>query len=294
MKKILTMISGFLIAALLLSALTGCRFLIPAFPQGADTEEQTDAPPEIGTEAPTEQDDGEWSYVLKIETIEDEYFGDGGTLFASVSYERPVLELVCDGDADSIPPAAMQAVCDSFNRHYDEIYADLSAETQGKSAEETYREIGFRYTYENEIKVIASRVDGDLVEIELQQYSYCGGAHGGAARWGCHFDLREAAFFTLADLTDDDAGLSRAVSDEILRQIDATGAGEYYFNGYEDTIRNKDAQEFTLGETSLTVIFGEYEIASYADGILEFEIPYDLIRGYLNARGERLLFGGSD
>lgn len=294
MKKILTMISGFLIAALLLSALTGCRFLIPAFPQSADTEEQTDAPTERGTEAPAEPDEGGWNYVLKIETTGDEYYGDDGERFASVSYERPVLELACDGDPDAIPPAAMQAVCDSFNRNFDEIYAGSSAETYGKSAEEMYREMGFRYTYEDEIKVISSRVDGNLVEVELQRYVYSGGAHGGAARWGCHFDLQEAAFFTLADLTDDDAGLSRAVSDEILRQIDATGAGEYYFNGYEDTIRNKDAQEFTLGETSLTVIFGEYEIASYADGILEFEIPYDLIRGYLNARGERLLFGGSD
>ena len=44
----------------------------------------------------------------------------------------------------------------------------------------------------------------------------------------------------------------------------------------------------------MTVFFGEYEIASYAEGIKMFEIPYDLISGCLNERGARLLFGGRD
>ena len=296
MKKITTMISVLLIAALVLGAFSACGFRLPKIGTITMTDAAESAQTEPATEVTEVPETREvrWSYTLRIETTEDTYYGDDDELYATVSCERPVLELVSDGDADSIPPAAMQAVCDSFNRNFDEIYADLSAETQGKSAEETYREIGFRYAYENEIKVIASRVDGDLVEIELQQYIYCGGAHGGCARVGWHFDLQEGEFFTLSDLTDDDAGLSRAVSDEILRQIDATGAGAYYFDGYEETIRNKEQQEFTLGENAMTVIFGEYEIASYADGIQEFEVSYDTIRGYLNARGERLLFGGSD
>ena len=291
MKKITAPLSAALIAALLMSALTGCRFVIPAFPQGADseskpgtqTEEHTNAP----TEAATEPDEGRWNYVLTIETTEDTYYGDDGTLFATVTYERPVLELA--GDPDAVPPAAMQNVCDIFNRNFDEIYDDSAAETHGKSAEETYREIGFGYTYEDEIRVLRSRVDGDLVEVELQRYIYAGGAHGGSARWGCHFDLREAAFFTLADLTDDDAGLARAIAEEVIRQIDANDAGTSFFDGYEETIRNKEAQEFTLGENALTVIFGEYEITPYSEGIQEFEISYDIIRSFLNARGERLL-----
>lgn len=290
MKKITTMISVLLIAALVLGAFSACGFRLPKI----GTITTTDAAENAQTEPAPETREVRWSYNLRIETTEDTYYGDDGELFASVSYERPVLELVSDGDAEAVPPAAMQDVCIGFNRKLDEIYADVSAETQGKSAEEMYREMGFRYTYEDEIKVISSRVDGDLVEVELQRYVYSGGAHGGAARWGCHFDLQEAAFFTLADLTDDDAGFARAIADEILRQIDATGAGAYYFDGYEDTVRNKEEQEFTLGENALTVIFGEYEITPYSEGIQEFEISYDTIRSFLNARGERLLFGGSD
>ena len=75
MKKITAILSAALIAALLMSALTGCRFVIPAFPQGADSESepytQTEEHTDALTEAATEQDEGRWNYVLRLETTEN-------------------------------------------------------------------------------------------------------------------------------------------------------------------------------------------------------------------------------
>ncbi|MBQ6430363.1 MAG: DUF3298 domain-containing protein [Oscillospiraceae bacterium] len=248
--------------------------------------------------------EGTWSYSLRIEETFEEYTTDGGAVLATGSFERPVLELINDdGATEGTPPAELQRVCNSFNDFFDTIYsipedderyAYCTVAGLGKAAEEWYNAMDadaheYFYAYFYNIEVPVSRLEGDLVEIELMTSVYCGGAHGGSGKAGYHFDLKTGEFFTLADLTDDMAGLGGTLADEILRIIAESGEADYYFSGYEDTVRNYGNYNFSLGSSALTVIFGEYEIGPYAMGIQTFAVSYDVIAPFLNARGERLL-----
>ncbi len=258
------------------------------------TDDETDALPEI---------EANWRYDLISETSEEEYTHDDGTVLATGTYERPLLGLACDKVTTEATPAEMQRVCDSFNRFFDTIYNVpedddryyyCSAAGLGEMAKEWYdtmsedsRQYFSPYFYD--ITLPICRIDGDLAEVQLGFSTYTGGAHGGSGLTGYHFDLQTGEFFGLADLTDDPEGLAAAVSDEIIRQIADSGEAEYYFGGYEETIRNRGDYNFTIGEDGLTFIFGEYEIGSYAMGILEFTVSYDVIAPLLNERGVRLL-----
>lgn len=302
MKKIILVLLGLTIAL----SLPGCApRKMPAHDDKTDGE--TTAIPDNGetagaeTDAP-ETEEGRWSFELQFDTATEEYSYDDGTVLATGEYERPVLIAVCDKDALPMP-ADVQAVCDSFNEFFETIYsvpegsdndyycsaAEL-AEAARQSIEAGARESGqYFFPYYHNIAVPYARIAGDLVEVELEISAYAGGAHPGSSRVGYHFDLQTGEFFKLSDLTDDPAGLAAAVSDEIVRQIADSGEADYYFSGYEDTIRNRGDYNFTIGEDGLTFIFGEYEIGSYAMGILEFAVTNDVIAPYLNERGDRIL-----
>ena len=303
MKKWITFFALVLIAALVLGLFAACGgdAQEPAKKDDetsaqqktdAETEEEPswETVPDETEPDETEPEDLNWSYCLEVDTASDDYYSEDGTLLVSASCECPVLMLSCDGDADSIPPAAMQNVCDSFNETMNEVCFSGAAEIAEMAEEDYENNSEYFRAYEYSIAVTDSRIEGDLVEVTLQTYSYWGGAHGGSALAGYHFDLPEGAFFTLADLTDDTAGLNGAIAEEIIRQIDESGRGDSLFDGYEDSIRNYSEYNFSIGNSAVSVIFGEYEIASYAEGILTFDVPFDVIGAFLNERGARLLF----
>lgn len=306
MKKITMIISLLLIAALVSGVFSACGIRLPAAEPNVATDvitqEQTDPAPSE-TEAP-ETREVRWSYNLRIDTTEDAYDSDDGVRLASTTYERPVLELVSDGDAEAVPPEAMQTVCGAFNERFDEFYnvsegddryywssaAGLGATAleQYEAMDEAYRGDFFAYWYN--VSVSSYRLEGDLIEIALEFDSYTGGAHGAHSTEGFHFDLQEGAFFELSDLTDAPDGLAGALADEISLQIVTSDEADEYFPGYGTTIKNYGDYKFMLGDDSLTVIFGEYEIAPYAMGPREFVISYDKISRFLNEKGARLLF----
>ena len=301
MKRIIA-----LVTALVLTALTlfGCVNLT-AEPKDSLSDNPSESADESTVSGPDSADestgsdpdsaDVNWSYELRVETTEDTYDSDDGVRLATVSFERPVLEPVCDGDASGAEaPEKMRAVCEKFNKEFDELYRDTSAEQLGEGAKKQYeatREENRQYfgghTYDVSVK--SSRIEGDLVEVTIGIYGFAGGAHGGSSRRGYHFDLQNGEFFKLADITDDYDGLALEIYNEIIRQIDESGETDDYFPGFWETISDRDDYAFSLGDDSLTVFFGEYEIAPYAKGICEFEISYGEVCRFLNERGERLL-----
>ena len=214
---------------------------------------------------------------------------------ASVSIERPVLELACDGNfGGAAAPREMQEICDSFNELFEELYPDSAVDEVCDRALEFYegasKEIQSSFpAFEESVAVKDPRIEGDLVELVIDRYGYWGGAHGGGSRTGYHFDLQSGLFFDLTYVTDDIAGLNEAIADEILSQIYDRNESDRYFSGYGETIRDYGDYNVALGNDSLTVIFGEYEILPYAAGIPEFEISYGVVSRYLNEDGERLL-----
>ncbi len=287
------------VLALILAAfLFGCGkgklppfFTMPATDE--DTTVVTDKPTDTGSD--TEEADIEWSYSLTTEKLEKEHKAENGKLLASVSIERPVLELMSDGgNGGETPPDEMQRICGAFNENFEELYSDSSADEVCSRAEEYYNTLDKDnqtsfIAFEERVTVKGQRVEGDLVELVVEAYGYYGGAHGLMSRTGFHFDLQTGSFFGLADVTDDISELNGAIADEIVSQIYSNDEYDKFFSTVADTIRNYSNYNFSLGDDSLTVLFGEYEIAPYAAGLPEFEISYGVISRYLNENGERLL-----
>ena len=288
----------FILAALIAASLFGCgskteKHLIQKPERREDTARET----ETETETETEQIEVDWSYSLRIDQTGSEYESEDGVHLASVSYERPVLEVVSDVDFyGATPPDEMQEVCDRFNEKLDDIYPDpYSVPEICESARNLYDQMDENarvsfHTFIEEVTVKNYRIDGDLAEFVIERYGYRGGAHGGATRVGYHFDLKNGEYFTLSDVTDDIDALNAAVAEEIIIQVYKNGEDNYYLSpGYADTINGYKDFNVSLGDDSLTVIFGEYEIGPYAAGIIEFEIPYGIVSRFLNEDGERLL-----
>ena len=292
MKKILVSI---LLISMMSCALFGCvNISVDITTTSSDETEETIRETETETEAP--EPEITWSYNIKIETSGDEYSTDDGVRLLTVSYERPSLEIVCDGDAKgATPPGEMQRICDAFNERFKEISvnSDHVAELfeQAKYQNEMMSKgSGFSFIeYTEETTVRDHRIDGDLADVVIHKYGYYGGVHGGSSRIGYHFDLKNGVFFDLNDVTDDLDNLKKAISNEINTQIYSMDIDYLEPRDFTSVVGDTGSYDFAAGDDSLTVIFNEYEIAPYAYGIIEFEIPYSVISRYFNGDGERLL-----
>lgn len=295
MKKALTLM---LTLALLLS---GC-----ANKQQTPTAETPSAPEVITPAEPPELPEvvpQSWDYDVASDKVTEEYKAEDGTLLASWSYEQPVLRLknqadeIFSGDAaaDGVTETQL-AACKAFNTAAAKAAAEArkSFEHLKESAMEQYTEMGEEYrdyfgVHTEETTVGSVYRSGDLLEVGMDFYGYWGGAHGGASVQYLHFDLAMGAFFGLFDLSDRPEELRTAMADELVARAWAQEESQWYFDGFEQTIREKTDYNVSFTGEGVNVVFDQYEIAPYAMGILEFTVPYENIARYLNERGERLL-----
>ncbi len=245
--------------------------------------------PQTGTTA--------WHYVLITDKWTEEKKNAEGVLLAETSYELPKLEAICDGgDTSQTPPEAQRKVCEAFNSRVAELSRSLStAEKLAESAQEQYSEMSEEYRksfghYTEELRVSESCQRGDLLEVLFQTYGYWGGAHGGSSFFSWHYDLADGKFIELADLSDQPGKLNQMVANEIISSIENGNDTDEYTEDYAEIIRAKEGFEVSFGADTMSVIFSQYEIASYAFGIPTFEISYDKLAPFLNERGRHLLW----
>ena len=237
-----------------------------------------------------------WHYVLTTDKRTEEKKNAEGVLLAETRYELPKLEAICDGgDASQTPPEAQRKVCEVFNSRVAELSKSLTTvEKLAESAQEQYNEMSEEYrksfgSYTEELRVSESRQRGDLLEVSFQTYGYWGGAHGGSSFFSWHYDLADGKFIELADLSDQPEKLNEMVANEIISSIENGADTDEYVEDYAEIIRAKEGFEVSFGADAMSVIFSQYEIASYAFGIPTFEISYDKLAPFLNERGRRLL-----
>ncbi len=119
--------------------------------------------------------------------------------------------------------------------------------------------------------------DGKLINIMQEGYDYYGGAHGMPYWHSLVFDLETGDQKTMADLFD--------ITEEELDEIAVEAAtkhmeeiGEYYWDDYEDTVReytDLEVGDFYLTDDGVVLFYAPYALASFAAGFQEFTIPYD-------------------
>lgn len=122
----------------------------------------------------------------------------------------------------------------------------------------------------------------EVISIVISTYLDTGGAHGNTNVRFFNFNPNTGELLNMKALVSDVEGLSSIIQSELKSEIEA--------NANEPMENLFFGNDFKLPETlgfnddGLIILYNRYEIASYAQGIVEFSIPFEKVQGYLQVR----------
>lgn len=120
----------------------------------------------------------------------------------------------------------------------------------------------------------------DILVLNNFTYEYTGGAHGNYSSSFINIDRAEKKQLQLADILTVD-------SNELLALLDVQARLRFGLNEKQPLEARAFYSElhipenFYIGSKGITFVYGLYEIASYADGIIELYIPYNKLTNQL-------------
>ncbi len=128
-----------------------------------------------------------------------------------------------------------------------------------------------------------------LLIIEKTGYWYpIGAAHGQPSKDYLYIDINTGAFYQLKDLFKSNIKYTEKLAYIVNNQVmfntrigDISGAIGYFVDKVDVTLE----QPFIIGKDSLKLYYAPYEIASYAAGFVEFEIPYGQLTSIIDTKG---------
>ncbi|WP_271855256.1 DUF3298 and DUF4163 domain-containing protein [Patiriisocius marinus] len=137
--------------------------------------------------------------------------------------------------------------------------------------------------YEAEVIVVENFRSDDLISIEMSQYSYTGGAHGYNSVSFLNVDSKTGEVITNNQFIKDKNALTVLAENKLrenynLSKTDNINAGVFWFEN--DTFYLSNAIGISNG--NLVIHYNSYEIASYADGSIDIELPLEEAAPFLN------------
>ncbi|NLU25249.1 MAG: DUF3298 domain-containing protein [Clostridiales bacterium] len=272
---------------------------------GSSSQEQTNT----GAEAPAPEPQKKTTFQLTSYKVEDDRYSDDGTvLLASSEYDVPKLTAIhADGvefDPNTEGAAPEMTVANSVNQYFTdwlskeqewfEEVAQMAREDYAANSTAAYSLWQDDSYYYADTMGFTSWQNDNLLCVMMQNHNFTGGVHGYSGQSAVTFDLSTGKVLKPADLTSDYSGLTDAVTQEIIRQIqDGELAAQYgmstYFNDYKDTVSDWMERAVSFNDDGMTVVFAVYDIAPYAYGEQVFNIPYDMLTPYLSDTGRQLL-----
>jgi hypothetical protein len=117
----------------------------------------------------------------------------------------------------------------------------------------------------------------EVICIAINSYLDTGGAHGNTNVRFFNFNPQTGSLLKTNDLIADVKGLSEIVKQKLKEEIKDYNSEDSFFG-----------EKFQLPETlgfsdeGIIILYNPYEIASYAQGIIEFTIPYEDVNSFLN------------
>ena len=112
------------------------------------------------------------------------------------------------------------------------------------------------------------------------QYEYTGGAHPNTLRYSDTWNLRLGSVVPLSSFFPPGFNYQQFLTALIIRQADKVMAQEpIYFEDYRKLIVERfNPQSYYLSPCGLVIYYQQYDIAPYATGIVEFTIPYSVLK----------------
>ena len=259
--------------------------------------------PAESTPSPAAEPAPEEACICTVEMMdwEDSAVDGDGTSLATCRVHMPVLT-ARRADGTAIETAGTEAearaltAAETFNAQFaawtlDEEFqelADLARE------ERAWRQESWGPAFFTEMTSETYQTDR-LVSVAGDYYSYTGGAHPNTVLMAWNFDLETGAFFVPEQLAGDGEAFSKAVSEEIVRQIGETAAeydltaAEMFWENYAEIAAGWSSYAVSFDETGMTVGFSPYELAAYAAGPQVFHLSYDLLAPHLSDYGRAVL-----
>ena len=128
-------------------------------------------------------------------------------------------------------------------------------------------------TFRAEYEVFRS--DAKIISLIQRVYQFTGGAHGMTIQTGHTIDRTSGRQLTLADLFVTGANYAERMNRFVLEEGRTRKLPMWDFKG----IGEKAA--FYLSDTGIVLFFQQYEIAPYSAGIVQMQIPYELMKDIL-------------
>ncbi|MCR5624667.1 MAG: RsiV family protein, partial [Lachnospiraceae bacterium] len=128
-----------------------------------------------------------------------------------------------------------------------------------------------------DISINMVRTDTEVLSFVSDVYEYWGGAHGGNLIKGHNFDSQTGEELKLTDIISDVDALPEIVEnrlDDERENIDYLVDIKQYLKKYFKP-KNLDMVEWVLTSEGVEFIFNQYEIATFADGVITVDISYD-------------------
>ncbi|NLJ59164.1 MAG: DUF3298 and DUF4163 domain-containing protein, partial [Tissierellia bacterium] len=124
-----------------------------------------------------------------------------------------------------------------------------------------------------------------FLSMYIDKYEYTGGAHGTTERSSYTWELWNGTNLSLRNFFKPGTDYRDFIIEEITRQADRNNRQDpyLYFDDYRSLIiKNFNEDSFYLTPEGITIYYQQYDIGPYVSGIIEFTIPYSLIKWYPN------------
>ncbi|PYG87765.1 WG repeat protein [Ruminiclostridium sufflavum DSM 19573] len=204
-----------------------------------------------------------------------------------IKYRRDYLTYIeypqITGMEDSIAQeAANSKLKKLFIGGYEGSPVEVKSNTDDKAeySEEYYEEVSISFSAEK---------NKDLLIIEKSGYLYpIGAVHGMPSKDYFYIDTKTGIFYQLKDLFKAGSKYAEKLESIVNNQFNLNQrAGKVSDMSYYlvDKAEVSNEQPFIIGKDSLRVYYLPYEIASYAAGFVEFEIPYGQLTDILDTKG---------
>lgn len=217
--------------------------------------------------------------VVSIETDRQEY-KDGERTILVTNYDDVTVSIEGNEGAE-------QAVMAEFAKRKKDFEAGLMLEETLELAKENPAVDGNVY-YSEEKWYAVARNDGRVLSFSTMWDTYEGGAHGQYMIYGLNFDGGTGKLLAIADIARDKGAFQEICVQEMLRQCEnlkAQGAlyeEEMVMPGLREILEGKmEGAEWYFTENGIRFISNIYEIAPYAAGNIDFDIPYEMINEVL-------------
>ena len=243
-----------------------------------ENSDQNDGTDNGATETDTSVNNDASHITIEMQTEENNKSTESGMVYLYKESTYPVITIEGNEDAAEKINADIRSRVDAFNANTEvEEWAKdnlLFYETEAEADADS-----FFFAYSEGLNFKTARSDRDVISFTMTYDSFTGGAHGNYDTRGINYNAKTGELISFSDLSDD----STAFHEDTLaynQKLAGTDAykerlfsEESISDGTLESVLYADDMWY-LSTSGLVFMSGPYALGPYAEGTIEFIIPY--------------------